>query len=120
MKVDVSKVRNKKLNSYYYFDEDSFMINGAINEARKPSTQEIHSNTIVMNHSVYCFIESPLELTGGYAGFVSFNGIEQKQCENVDKKKCLINTNFGFTHDEKMILTINQQNYQINFLCDHN
>jgi len=120
MKIDVSKVRNKKLNSYYSFDQDSFMSNGTISDARKPVTQEIHSDAEVINPSVYCYIESQMVLTGGYAGFVSFNGVEQRQCETVDKQNCLIDTNFGFTHDKEIPLIINQQTYHIHYICDYN
>ena len=79
-----------------------------------------HSDAEVINPSVYCYIESQMVLTGGYAGFVSFNGVEQRQCETVDKQNCLIDTNFGFTHDKEIPLIINQQTYHIHYICDYN
>lgn len=36
MKIDTAKVRNKRLNSYYDFDQNGFITNAVINKAKLP------------------------------------------------------------------------------------
>lgn len=119
MKIDTAKVRNKRLNSYYDFDQNGFMINAVINKAKLPTEVVLKLIPKVINPSVYCYVEKPFLLTGGYASYVSFNGIEQKQCENISNQQCEISTDFGFSYSKVIPLMINQQLYQIKYECTY-